>query len=77
MKTDPCSVRYFAASLLLLQMSQLVYADFLDKAQEAASGGENYMEVALTPLYRWTMVGFSGSPGTNRSVVRRNRLVQR
>ncbi len=46
-------MRYLAASLLLFQMSQPVNADSFDEALEAASGGENYMEIALTPIFQY------------------------
>jgi hypothetical protein len=42
-----------ATSLLLFQSLQPAHADFLDTAQEAASGGESYMHIALTPIFQY------------------------
>jgi hypothetical protein len=40
-------------SLLLFQSLQAAHADLLDKAQEAASSGVDYMDIALTPIFQY------------------------
>jgi hypothetical protein len=42
-----------ATSLLLFQSPHPAHADFLDKAQEAASGSVSYMDIALAPIFQY------------------------
>jgi hypothetical protein len=41
-----------AAALLLVSLTQVARADFLDVAEEAADEGQDFVQVALTPLYQ-------------------------
>ena len=43
------------AALFLALLMPIAQADFLDVAEEAAEEGNNYMEVALTPIYQYAM----------------------
>jgi hypothetical protein len=47
------AARYVAVSLLLFQCLQAAHADLLDKAQQAASSGEDYLDIALTPILQY------------------------
>jgi hypothetical protein len=44
---------YIATNFLLFVNSPLAHADFLDEAREAASGGDSYMDIALTLIYQY------------------------
>lgn len=47
------AARYVAVILLRFQSIQAAHADLLDKAQEAASSGTDYMDIALAPIFQY------------------------